>query len=76
MKPIIFEVTTPTYTQAGSAVIRISGPNHETIKRVAHMTRQTVTAVADRLLEEALKNVQLVETPLYDMTMKDPSTKE
>lgn len=71
MKPIIFEVTTQTYSRADSAVIRISGPNHETIKRITHMTRQTVTAVADRLLEEAIKNVQLVETPLYDMTMKE-----
>ena len=71
MKPIIFEVTTPAYSRSDSAVIRISGHNHDNIKRIAHMTRQTVTAVADRLLEEAIKNVQLVETPVYDMTMKE-----
>jgi hypothetical protein len=71
MKPIIFEVSAPAYSRSDSTVIRISGHNHDNIKHIAHMTRQTVTAVADRLLEEALKSVQLVETPVYDMTMKE-----
>lgn len=71
MKPIIFEVSAPAYSRSDSAVIRISGHNHDNIKRIAHMTRQTVTAVADRLPEEALKSVQLVEAPLYEMKVSE-----
>lgn len=71
MKPIIFEVSAPAYSRSDSTVVRISSHNYDNIKRIAHMTRQTVTAVANRLLEEALKSVQLVETPLYDMNIKE-----
>ena len=68
MKKIEFEVAPPK--GRSDSVIRISADLYHEIARISTLTRQPMTAIANRLLAEALKAVELVETPLYDLCLK------
>lgn len=70
MKSIKLEVA-PQTTRTGSNVIRISGEMYVHLSRLSVLTRQSISDIANRLLTEALAAVELVETPLYDMKMKE-----
>ena len=70
MKSIKFEV--PAEQGRGNAnVIRIGAEQYKEISRIAKMTRLPMPEIANRLLAEALKAVELVETPLYDLNIKE-----
>lgn len=70
MKTIKLEVA-PQPNRASSNVIRISGEMYVHLSRLSVLTRQSISDIANRLLAEALAAVELVETPLYDMKMKE-----
>ena len=77
MKPIKIEIpAAPKYQRETSMLIRVSGDLHEAISKIAFLTRQPITQVANRLLAEALNAVELVETPLYNMNIKQNDPKE
>lgn len=69
MKTIKFEVA-PAPARANSGVIRISGEMYAAPSRLSIMTRQPIVTIANTLLTEALSAVELVEVPLYTMTVK------
>lgn len=69
MKTIKFEVA-PAPIRANSGVIRISGEMYAELSRLSIMTRQPIATIANTLLTEALSAVELVEVPLYNMTVK------
>lgn len=69
MKTIKFEAA-PAPTRANSGVIRISGEMYAALSRLSIMTRQPIVTIANTLLTEALSAVELVEVPLYNMTVK------
>lgn len=70
MKSIKFEVPAEQ-GRANGSVIRIGAEYYKEISRIAKMTRLPMTEIANRLLAEALKAVELVETPLYDLNIKE-----
>ena len=70
MKPIKFEVPAEQ-GRANASVIRIGVEQYKEISRIAKMTRLPMTEIANRLLAEALKAAELVETPLYDLNIKE-----
>lgn len=70
MKPIKFKVAPVAPTRANSGVIRISGEMYAELSRLSIMTRQPIATIANTLLTEALSAVELVEVPLYNMTVK------
>lgn len=70
MKPIRFEIPAEQ-GRANANVIRIGVEQYKEISRIAKMTRLPMTEIANRLLTEALKAVELVETPLYDLNIKE-----
>ena len=70
MKSFKFEVPAEQ-GRANASVIRISAEQYKEISRIAKMTRLPMTEIANRLLAEALKAVELVETPLYDLNIKE-----
>lgn len=70
MKPIRFEIPAEQ-GRANANVIRIGAEQYKEISRIAKMTRLPMTEIANRLLTEALKAVELVETPLYDLNIKE-----
>ena len=70
MKTIKFEVAPAAPTRANSGVIRISGEMYAALSRLSIMTRQPIVTIANTLLTEALSAVELVEVPLYNMTVK------
>lgn len=70
MKRIKFEVAPTVPTRANSGVIRISGEMYTALSRLSIMTRQPIVTIANTLLTEALSAVELVEVPLYNMTVK------
>jgi hypothetical protein len=70
MKSIKFEVPAEQ-GRANANVIRIGADQYNQISRIAKLTRQPMTEIANRLLAEALKAVELVETPLYDLNIKE-----
>lgn len=71
MKKIVFECPTAPTQRANDGVIRINTALYREIALLAHKTRQPITKIANTLLEEALKAVELVETPLYDLTIRE-----
>ena len=71
MKTIKFEVAPAAPTRAKSGVIRISGEMYDDLSRLSIMTRQPISTIANKLLTEALSAVELVEVPLYTMTVKN-----
>ena len=72
MKKIVFEMAPqPKYSRKDSQLIRVSGEIHEALFRLSNATRQPITQIANRLPAEALSAVELVETPLYNMTFTD-----
>lgn len=72
MKKIVFELPpNPKHNRNDSQLIRVSGEIHEALSRLSIATRQPITQIANRLLAEALSVVELVETPLYNMTIKE-----
>jgi hypothetical protein len=70
MKPIRFEVPAEQ-GRANANVIRIGVNQYNQISHISKLTRQPMTEIANRLLAEALKVVELVETPLYDLNIKE-----
>lgn len=70
MKTIRFEVAPAAHTRTNSGVIRISGEMYAALSRLSIMTRQPIVTIANTLLTEALSAVELVEVPLYNMTVK------
>jgi hypothetical protein len=70
MKSIKFEVPADQ-GRSNASVIRIGVEQYKEISRIAKMTRLPMTEIANRLLAEALKAVELVETPLYDLNIKE-----
>ena len=70
MKSIKFEVPADQ-GRVNASVIRIGAEQYKEISRIAKMTRLPMAEIANRLLAEALKAVELVETPLYDMNIKE-----
>ena len=70
MKKIKFEVAAPAPVRANNSVIRISGEMYAALSRLSIMTRQPIVTIANTLLTEALSAVELVEVPLYNMTVK------
>jgi hypothetical protein len=70
MKTIKFEVAPTAPTRTNSGVIRISGEMYDDLSRLSIMTRQPISTIANKLLTEALSAVELVEVPLYTMTVK------
>lgn len=67
MQSIEFQVPT---ADRGKEVLRVSKANYDRISEISSLTRQPIKVVADRLLEEALKHVKLVETKLYEMQIE------
>ena len=70
MKSIKFEVAAPAPVRANNSVIRISGEMYAALSRLSLLTRQPIASIANTLLAEALGSVELVEVPLYNMTVK------
>lgn len=70
MKSIKFEIPAEQ-GRANASVIRIGAEQYKEISRIAKMTRLPMAEIANRLLAEALKAVELVETPLYDLNIKE-----
>lgn len=70
MKSIKFKVPAEQ-GRVNASVIRIGAEQYKEISRIAKMTRMPMTEIANRLLAEALKAVELVETPLYDLNIKE-----
>lgn len=70
MKTIKFEVAAPAPVRANNSVIRISGEMYAALSRLSLLTRQPIASIANTLLAEALGSVELVEVPLYNMTVK------
>ena len=70
MKTIKFEVAAPAPVRANNSVIRISGEMYAALSRLSLLTRQPIASIANTLLAEALGSVELVEVPLYNMSMK------
>lgn len=70
MKTIKFEVAAPAPVRANNSVIRISGEMYAALSRLSLLTRQPIATIANTLLAEALGSVELVEVPLYNMTVK------
>lgn len=70
MKTIKFEVAAPAPVRASNSVIRISGEMYAALSRLSLLTRQPIASIANTLLAEALGSVELVEVPLYSMTVK------
>lgn len=70
MKPIRFEIPAEQ-GRANASVIRIGTEQYKEISRISKLTRLPMTEIANRLLAEALKAVELVETPLYEMNIKE-----
>ena len=71
MKTIKFEVAAPAPVRTNNRVIRISGEMYDDLSRLSIMTRQPISTIANKLLTEALSAVELVEVPLYTMTVKN-----
>lgn len=70
MKPIKLEIASSASARANSGVIRISGEMYAALSRLSILTRQPIGTIANTLLTEALSAVELVEVPLYNMTVK------
>lgn len=70
MKPIKLEVA-PQAKGTGSNVIRISGEMYADLSQLSVITRLPISDIANRLLAEALKAVELVEVPLYNIKIKE-----
>ena len=71
MKKIVFECPSAPAQRANDGVIRINTALYHEIALLAHKTRQPITKIANVLIEEALKAVELVEAPLYDLTIRE-----
>lgn len=69
MKKIMLEVAPPK-NRTNDSVVRVSTDIYHQIARISALTRQPMTMIVNTLLTEALSAVELVETPLYDMTIK------
>lgn len=71
MKEIQFRVPAENNSSRPKSLIRVSDRHYDAIVDIAKMTHLPMKQIADRLLEEALKHVQLVEIPLYEMRFKE-----
>ena len=61
----------PLMGERCKGVLRVSRANYDRVAEIANLTRQPIKVVADRLLEEALEHVKLVETKLYNMQFEE-----
>ncbi len=68
------KIKLPNYSKSRSdnpGVIRVSTGIYDQLNELSKMTRWPIKTLADKLLTEALKNVELVECKLYNMEMKE-----
>ena len=71
MKEIQFRVPAENNSSGPKSLIRVSDKHYAEIQRISRMAHLPMKQIADRLLEEALKAVELVEIPLYEMRFKE-----
>lgn len=71
MQEIQFRVPDENGSSGPRSLIRISDKHYAEIQRISRMTHLPMKHIADRLLEEALKHVKLVEVPLYEMHFEE-----
>lgn len=68
------KIKLPNYSKPQSdnpGVIRVSTGIYDQLNELSKMTRMPIKQLADRLLTEAFKNVELVECKLYNMEMRE-----
>lgn len=68
------KIKLPNYSKSRSdnpGVIRVSTGIYDQLNELSKMTRMPIKQLADRLLTEAIKNVELVECKLYNMEMRE-----
>lgn len=68
------KIKLPNYSKSrpnNPGVIRVSPGIYDQLNELSKMTRWPIKFLADKLLTESLKRVELVECKLYNMEMEE-----